>query len=169
MKKDNKFLTAAINIDLAVAVVGLVILIVSTFLGVPMRYIANKPFTWLEEIQSACLVWIVFGAASAGFRTGSHVAIEMIVERFPQKIQKVFQILITLVVIIVIGYLLFQSLGFIQMFLKNGRTTPILHIPYWIIYLICPVSFVLQIVSYIAVTVKGWSKIGESQEMEANN
>lgn len=169
MKKDSKFFTAALNIDLAVAVVGLVILIVTTFLGVPMRYIVNKPFTWLEEVQSACLVWIVYGAASAGFRTGSHVAIEMIVERFSAKIQKVFQILISIVVIIVLGYLLFQSFGFIQMFLKNVRTTSILHIPYWAIYLICPISFALQIFSYIMVTVKGWSKLGEVQEMEVNN
>ena len=53
------------------------------------------------------------------------------------------------------------------MFLNNGRSTPMLNIPYSAIYIICPVSFILQIVSFIAATIRDWDKIGEEQKMEA--
>ena len=142
MKKDNKALSFLSQLDIYVACAALTLLIVCTFVGVPARYIPFiRPFTWLEEVQSACLIWIVFGAAGAAFRTGSHVAIEMIVDRLPASIQKVFQILITLVVVVVIGFLFYQSIGFIQMFLRSGRSTAILEIPFSLIYTICPVSF----------------------------
>lgn len=167
MKKDNRTLSFLSQLDIYVACAALTLLIVCTFAGVPARYIPLiRPFTWLEEVQSACLIWIVFGAAGAAFRTGSHVAIEMIVDRLPASIQKVFQILITLVVVVVIGFLFYQSIGFIQMFLRSGRATAILKIPFSLIYTICPVSFILQIVSFITTTVRDWNKIGTEQKME---
>lgn len=166
MKKENTALKLLSELDMLIACIPLLILIVTTFVGVPMRYVVGQPFTWLEEVQSACLVWIVFASAGAAFRTGSHVAIEMIVERFPKGVQKVIQIGITLIVVVVVGYLFIQSLGYIQMFINNGRSTPMLRIPYSTIYIICPVSFILQIVSYIFVTIRDWNKIGEEQKME---
>ena len=111
MKKDSPAFKILTELDVLVACIALLILIAATFIGVPMRYAVGKPFTWLEEVQSACLVWIVFASAGAAFRTGSHVAIEMVVERFPKRVQQVFQIVIALVVVIVIGFLFVQSLA----------------------------------------------------------
>lgn len=144
----NKALTILGNLDIAVASITLLVLILLTSYGVLMRYAIGQPLTWLEEVQLACMVWIVFAAGGAAFRTGSHVAIEMIVEMFPKKVQKLFDILISVVVVVVIAYLFYQSLGFIQMFLKSGRSTSMLKIPYSLIYGIAPVSYVLMIVSY---------------------
>ena len=84
-KKQNKIASVLMNLDIAVASAILAILIVLTFLGVIWRYIFDAPFTWLEEVQTSCLVWIVFAAAGAAFRTGNHVAIEMIVDLMPAK------------------------------------------------------------------------------------
>ena len=79
-KKENKASAILMNLDIVVASIILAILIVLTFLGVVWRYIFNAPFTWLEEVQTSCMVWIVFAGAGAAFRSGNHVAIEMIVE-----------------------------------------------------------------------------------------
>lgn len=148
MKKENKMLSFLGNLDIVVAAAVLAILVVLTFLGVIWRYVLSAPFTWLEEVQMACMVWIVFAAGGAAFRTGNHVAIEMVVDLMPKKIQKVVEILISAVVVIVIGYLFWQSIGFIQMFIKSGRSTSMLKIPFWLIYGIAPVSFILMIISY---------------------
>lgn len=136
------------NLDILVAAVVLAVLVVLTFLGVIWRYVLSAPFTWLEEVQMACMVWIVFAAGGSAFRTGNHVAIEMVVDLMPKKLQRIVEILISIVVVVVIGYLFYQSLGFIQMFLKSGRSTSMLKIPYWLIYGIAPVSFILMIISY---------------------
>lgn len=147
-KKDNKALEFLGNLDLIVAGVVLAILIALTFLGVIWRYVFQAPFTWLEEVQLACLVWIVFAAAGAAFRTGNHVAIEMIVDLMPAKLQKIMNVFISAVVVVVIGYLFIQSIGFIQMFLRSGRSTSMLKIPYSLIYGIAIFSYVDMVISY---------------------
>lgn len=148
MKKESTLRTILGNLDIAVASIALIILIVLTFSGVIMRYIVGKPYTWLEEVQLFCMVWIVFAAGGAAFRTGSHVAIEMVVEMFPESVQKVIGYIIDIVVFAVIAYLFWNSIGFIQMFLKSGRSTSMLKIPLALQYVIAPISYILMIVSY---------------------
>lgn len=148
MKKDSIFLKIVKNLDIFVAVVALIVLVGLTSSGVIMRYIVGKPYTWLEEVQLFCMVWIVFGAGGAAFRTGNHVAIEMVVEMLPKSIQKVVEIIIDLVVFFVISYLLIQSIRFVGVFVSSERSTSMLKIPYTLIYGIAPVSYLLMIISY---------------------
>ena len=154
-KEKNPILTALCNLDLIVAGIMLVILITLTVMGVMWRYVFAHPFTWLEEVQLACMVWIVFAGAGAAFRNGNHVAIEMVVDMFPKKLQKIIDVLIAIVVIVVLAYLFKQSLGYIKMFVKNGRATPMLKIKYAHIYAIAPISIILMIISYIYSLIAG--------------
>lgn len=166
-KKENKVLSVLANLDIVVASVILAILIVLTFLGVIWRYIFNAPFTWLEEVQTSCMVWIVFAAAGAAFRSGNHVAIEMIVDLMPAKMQKVMEWIISAVVVVVIGYLFWQSIGFIQVFLKSGRSTSMLKIPYAAVYGIAIISYVDMIISYFYSIIKGVKS--EAKEAASSN
>ena len=155
MNPGNKLKNVLCNLDTIVASIVLAILIILTFAGVPFRYILGAPFTWLEEVQLACMVWIVFAAAGAAFRAGNQVAIEMIVDLMPKKMQKAVTVFISVVVLAVVGYLFYQSLGYINVFLKSGRATPMLKIPYALIYGIAPVSYVLMVISYFYALIKG--------------
>lgn len=154
-KKENKLISILANLDIIIASAILAVMIVLTFLGVIWRYLLHAPFTWLEEVQMACMVWIVFAAAGAAFRTGNHVAIEMVVDMMPAKMQKAMNVFISAVVVVVIGYLFIQSIGFIQMFLKSGRSTSMLKIPYAGIYGIAIVSYIDMIVSWFYSILKG--------------
>lgn len=71
MNQESKFKAMLWNLDTIVASVVLAILIVLTFAGVPFRYLLGAPFTWLEEVQLACMVWIVYAGAGAAFRAGA--------------------------------------------------------------------------------------------------
>lgn len=166
-KKKNKGLDFLMNFDLLLASAILAILIFLTFLGVVWRYIFNAPFTWLEEVQTSCMVWIVFAAAGAAFRTGNHVAIEMVVDLMPEKMQKVMEWFISIVVVVVIGYLFFQSIGFVQVFLKSGRSTSMLKIPYAAVYGIAIVSYIDMIISYFYSIIKGVKS--EAKEAASSN
>lgn len=148
MEKKLSWKSVIGNLDIIVASIALIVLIIMTFAGVIMRYIVGQPFTWLEEVQLFCMVWIVFAAGGAAFRTGSHVAIEMVVEMFPKNIQKIIGYIIDIVVFLVIAYLFYNSIGFIQMFVKNGRSSSMLKIPMTVQYGIAPVSYILMIISY---------------------
>lgn len=147
---DNKKLFCKIlkNFDCYVASLVLAVLVILTFLGVICRYLLHSPFTWLEEVQTSCMVWIVFAAAGAAFRFGNHVAIEIIVDLMPVKMQKMMNIFISIVVVAVIGYLFFQSIHFVQIFIKSGRSTSMLKIPYYLVYGISIIAYIDMIISY---------------------
>lgn len=155
MNQESKLKSVLWNLDTIVASVVLAILIILTFAGVPFRYLLGAPFTWLEEVQLACMVWIVYAGAGVAFRAGNQVAIEMIVDLMPKGMQKMMEIFISIVVVVVLGYLFYQSLGYIGIFLRSGRATPMLKIPYALIYGIGPVSFVLMVISYFYALFKG--------------
>lgn len=155
MKNKKIVLSILSNIDFFVAGFSLAALIVLTFLGVIWRYFLNAPFTWLEEVQLACMVWIVFAGAGAAFRTGNHVAIEMVVDLLPVKLQKIVEIVITIVMVLVVGYLFYQTIGFIEVFVKSGRSTNMLKIPYTLIYGIAILSYIDMLISYFFSVITG--------------
>ena len=98
MKKDSKLFKILINLDIVIASIALVILVGCTFAGVIARYVVGKPFGWIEEIQAAFIVWVVFAAGGAAYRTGNHSAIEILYEIFPKPVRKIVSIFIGLVV-----------------------------------------------------------------------
>ncbi len=153
--RDNKKFKRILNLDIILAMIPLFVLVFLTFFGVLMRYVAGKPLGWIEEIQLISIVWIIFIGAGFAFRTGNHVAIEIIYDIFPEKVRKKIDILIFAIGIFTIGYLFLTSIQYIQLFIKSARTTSILHIPYAYIYVIAPVSCVLQFVNLLLTTYFG--------------
>lgn len=123
-------------------------LILVTIIGTLTRYFLRMPFTWIEEFQLACVVWIVFLAGSAAFASKAHVAIEMVVEMLPKRVQRAFDLLIGVTVILVLLFVIRTSMEYMEVFIRSGRTTPILKLPYVGIYGIVPVSCGLMILEY---------------------
>lgn len=69
LKKGYLTVMRAISkIELFVSSAILAMLIVVTIVGTLTRYFLRMPFTWIEEFQLACVVWIVFLAGSAALR-----------------------------------------------------------------------------------------------------
>lgn len=152
----KKAVQSLVKVEAFVASLTLAALIIVTFAGVIARYILGNPFTWEEEFQLACMVWISFLAAPIAFHTGSHVAIEILVEMFPKKVQAVVEILIAVIVYIVLIYAMFRCIDFIRVIYRTGRSTPILKIPYFVVYGIAPLSFVLMLINYTYTTAENY-------------
>ena len=148
----KKLMNALVKAETALASVILAALILCTFGGVITRYCFSKPFTWEEEFQLACMVWITFLAASVAFHTRSHVAME---------------VLIFLAVWVILGYFFFRSIDFITVIAGTSRKTPILKIPYAWIYGVAPVSVVLMLISYTYMTVQDALARRASREEDA--
>ncbi len=151
----KKTLNTLVKIEIILASMILAALILCTFGGVIMRYCFNNPFTWQEEFQLACMVWITFLAAPVAFHTKSHVAIEILVDAFPKKVQRVIEVLIMVVVYATLIYFFLRCFDFLAVLARTGRKTPILMIPYTVVYGIAPVSLVLMLISYTYMTVMG--------------
>lgn len=151
----KKMIDGLVKLEVFLAAAILSALILCTFAGVIARYCLSAPFTWEEEFQLACMVWITFLAAPFAFHTKSHVAIEILVDLFPKKLQRVVEIFIFIVVYAVLIYFFFRSIDFITVIHSTGRKTPILKIPYSFIYGVAPVSVVLMLISYTYMAVMG--------------
>lgn len=144
----KKTLKALDSIEVAAAITVLAVLIAVTVAGVVLRYIFNSPFKWMEEYQLASMVWLSFLGAPVAFTHKGHVAIELIVDSLPMVAQKIARVLIGVVVYLTISYLFVRSLDFLELFTRTGRSTPIIGIPYTVVYGIAPVSCVLMVISY---------------------
>ena len=149
LKKKPTWLKVLCNLDMLVASAALVLLTFVTAIGVFKRYVLKDPILWQEEASAFCQVWMIYLGASVGFRAGSHVAIEMVVDSLPAKAQKIVGYIIDIIVTFVLVFLCMKCQAYIaQVFGKSGRPTPILRIPYTLIYGISPVGCALMLVSY---------------------
>ena len=148
--KKNSWLKILCNLDLFIASIAMVVLTLVTAAGVVMRYIVKNPILWQEEVQAFCQVWMIFLGASVAFRAGSIVAIEMFVDALPEKGQRVMGYVIDMIVLFVLSFLMVKSQAYIQqVFGQSGRPTPILRIPYTLIYGVAPYGCALMMISYI--------------------
>lgn len=148
-QRANLLVKVLCNLDLLIAVAALIVLTIITSAGVFKRYVLKDPILWQEEISAFCQVWMVYMGASVAFRSGSHVAIEMLIDSLPPKIQKVMGYVIDVIVLFVLVFLLVKSQAYVaQVFGRSGRPTPILRIPYTYIYGVAPYGCALMIISY---------------------
>ena len=137
------------NLDLFIATAALIVLTLVTSVGVFKRYVLKDPILWQEEVSAFCQVWMIYMGASVAFRSGSHVAIEMLIDALPVKLQKFFGYVIDLIVLFVLIFLCVKTQAYIaQVFGRSGRPTPIHRIPYTMIYGIAPWGCGLMTVSY---------------------
>ena len=148
--KKKSWLKILCNLDLFIASVAMVVLTLVTAAGVVMRYVLKTPLLWQEEVQAFCQVWMIFLGASVAFRAGSIVAIEMFVDSLPEKGQRIMGYVIDMIVLFVLSFLMVKSHAYIQqVFGQSGRPTPILRIPYTVIYGVAPYGCALMMVSYL--------------------
>ena len=151
------------NLDLVIAGFVLGALIIYTFVSVIMRYFINRPIYWGEEFQLLCMVFIVFIGAGAGFRTGSHIAIDFLVDLFPWKIQRVVVIFMYCLSVVIMVYFFIQSSMFVRQMFVTGRVTDILRIPFYIVYAVFPFGCVLVIINYTIATFSRYIKPGDEE------
>lgn len=151
------------ELDLYLAGIALTILIAVTFGGVVMRYFMGNPFAWEEEVQLACFVWITFLGVGVAFRTGSHVAVEILVEKMPARMARWVEIMGYAVSLAVLLFLCYYSTVLVAHMAQMGRTTNIVSIPYTAIYAVVPIGCILMIVNFSWVT---WRRLREGKASE---
>lgn len=162
----KRFLDRILGIDYLISGICLIILVFITFFGVIWRYFLNAPFIWQEEVQLALITWVIYFGASAAFRNGSHIAIDMIVDMFPAKMQRVMDVIIYIVTLGVLGFIFTNGVSLVEQFVRTSRVTNILRIPTQYIYIAIPVGCVLMAVSYTIYLVRDFMglNIQESEE-----
>lgn len=150
------------NIDFLISGLCLVGLVVLTMLGVVMRYAVNSPLTWLEEMQMLLIIWLTFFGGSAAFRLQNHVAIEIVVDLMPKKMQKAVEVFIVIVVSAVLLFLIFRGYDFVARLAGARRLSNVLRLPYALVYAAVPVGGALMLINFWVAEIRKF--LGKSRE-----
>jgi TRAP-type C4-dicarboxylate transport system permease small subunit len=90
-----------------IAIVAVMIAIVS--LQVVLRYVFNTSIDWSDEVSRLLFVWSMFLAIPLGIREGSHVGVELLVGRFPPEVRRQLVKAMSLVAIVLMAVVFWQS------------------------------------------------------------
>jgi TRAP-type C4-dicarboxylate transport system permease small subunit len=110
------------------------------FVAVMSRYFLNSAITWAEDATCFLLVWMVLAGSIVAMRQRAHVAIDMLILKFPQGLRNVFRALGTLAVLYVCWFMFSNGIPFTQMGMQ--RIIPSMDwLKFGYAYLAIPVGF----------------------------
>ncbi|MBF7097305.1 TRAP transporter small permease [Alkalibacter mobilis] len=116
------------NFEFVVASIAFVFMILFVSLNVFTRYIIGYSMSFSEEVAYLSFTYVVFFGICMLFKYQALVAIDVLVERFPEKVQKFVEVFIYAFLTVVNAILIYYSV--ILTVQAWGRPTASLRIPY---------------------------------------
>jgi C4-dicarboxylate transporter DctM subunit len=101
---------------------------------------------WTEEMARFIFIWISYLAVPVAIKNRSSIRVDIIFDRLPVRFQNISWIIVDVCFLTLAATVLWQSLDLIKMQLTYPQTSPALQLPYYIPYLVLPVSFGLMAV-----------------------
>lgn len=129
------------GVDLAFEYVGLVFLAamsIIVFWQVFSRYVLDYTPNWSQEVSMIFMIWVAFIGIALGFREGLHVAVRIIVRRFPPPVQWAVRLAILVLAFLFGLYLLVEGWNFT--ILANLSTLPGTGLPSGVFYACMPLA-----------------------------
>lgn len=96
------------------------------------RYVMNSPTAWTQELVLVLYIWIIFWGCAFLLRERDHVAFDVIAASMPQRVQRVFAVISTALVVVAFLAALAPSYDFVS-FMRIDYT-PALRIRFNIVY-----------------------------------
>ncbi|MDP5031127.1 MAG: TRAP transporter small permease [Paraglaciecola sp.] len=97
-----------------IAGVLLALMLVMIIAQVVFRYGLNNSLGWTEELAKFFMVWIACLVAPWAYRENLNVSIDMFADALPKVLYQLSNIVISLLVLLVSGIFLMESLDFVQ-------------------------------------------------------
>lgn len=127
---------------LLAALFAVTILVVAA--QVLFRYGFNSSLSWTEEVSRYTFTWIIFLGAALALKDRAHVAVRILVDRFPPRLRGWVDLLNALLIVCTIGLLV--GLGFMLVYRTAGTRSPALKLPVNLVfYAALPVSGLLAV------------------------
>ncbi len=106
----------------------LAIVVFFTALNVVLRYFFGFIINWAEEVVLISFIWCCYIGFASSYKDDRHIAIDIIVDRFPPKVQKVLGIVTDILLIITNAFITY--LGVVICLNTGNKSTYILRISY---------------------------------------
>lgn len=142
------------NAELVLLMVALVIMTIAMGMQIVARYIFNSPLSWSEELSRFMFVWSGFLSISYCIKKGIAIRIEQVVDFFPKNVKKIFDIVVSIVLIVYFVYLIPYAYDFLYAAVKTGQLAPAMQIPMSLVYVSPLLGFILAIIRLIQNIIK---------------
>lgn len=86
----------------------------SVIVGVYFRYVLNDSIGWTEEVAILSAIWVAFLVAPHAYRTGGHVAIEMLPALLPDVLARILRIALHGLVLWLLWRFFWEALTYTQ-------------------------------------------------------
>ena len=143
---------------LAMAVAVLLQIINRSFLG--------RPFPWGEELARYMMIWATFIGVSAGVKIGSHIGVDALTNRLPERKKLYFTIVTDLMLLVFYIAVTFLSVQIVIRIRSTNQLSPALRMPMWYAYLAMPVGFSLSCLRQLQRLLQKAARLFKSQDKE---
>ena len=125
-----------------------------------------------EEVSKFLVMLTTFTGVSYAVRKARHIRMGAFLDAMPQKMEKVFIIIISIISAVVMGIMTWFSFQYLINAMDMGHMTPALRVPKWTFYVIIPIGFGLASIQYIRTIIKNlteeepWQSPDQQSEYE---
>lgn len=163
------------NLDAIITGVTLSICVVLVNANVIMRYFANHPLQWCEEIVTSLFVWTVFIGSAYAHRKHAHLGVDIVINLIHGKAQRIIQVVMQFVELIILIMLTAISSQYVYhlIFSNSGKVkivlTELLRLPKWWTGIAVPIGFGLSTLYSIYFICRDVFHIGTKKSTEGGN
>ena len=111
-----------------------------------------------EEVSKFLVMLTTFTGVSYAVRKARHIRMGAFLDMMPEKMEKVFIIIISIVSAVVMGIMTWFSYKYLINAMDMGHMTPALRVPKWTFYVIIPIGFGLACIQYIRTVIKNFTE-----------
>ncbi|MBB4123749.1 TRAP transporter small permease [Martelella radicis] len=128
-----------------VCVLFLGIMVICVSWQVLSRYVVHVPSTWTDEIARFLMIWTCLLGSAYAVGAQRHIAIDIVPILLGPKKRAILDVFINLC-ILVFSLVVITGGGWylLAKVFRSGQLTIALNIPYWIVYIVIPVSGLLM-------------------------
>jgi len=142
------------NLEEIISGTALVIVVASASWGVFTRYLTRSPATWSGELATLAFAWVVFVGASACFKRGGHVSIDMLVNFLPRATRAPIQATID---VVVFAFCVCVAVLAARLSIQNwDNPTSVMRVPIAINYLAVVVGFGMMTIRHGRLAWQRW-------------
>jgi TRAP-type C4-dicarboxylate transport system permease small subunit len=142
------------KIEAVMLAMGVILMAVNTCTNVIARFVFGEGMFWSGEVNRVLIILITFAGIGYAARHGRHIRMSAIYDTLSVKPRKALMIFIALLTSVIMFFLCYHSVAYIETLHSRGRILPALGIEIWMIYVWAPVGFAITGIQYLLTAVK---------------
>ncbi|MBT8364739.1 MAG: TRAP transporter small permease [Deltaproteobacteria bacterium] len=149
--------------SMVILIAGLIVAIVTA--EVTLRYLFSHSMIFTEELSRYLMVWIVFLGSALAIRDGSHIRIQILLNRLGPRMQQIVKLAAYALIIVFLIFITVEGLKILPRQLQQMCIT--IDISLFYFYLAIPVGSILMIIFMLPVirqTLGGKSPVKNKKE-----